>query len=170
MTRASADTPWATRNGAGTRRAAADAGASLSDRSNTTMAIAQHATHGNVSGTALRSMLRTTPRKTNKVGAATASRAVRFARNCATVGRPISEKYIAASIAISGIAKARARHPAALSHDKRGARRDDVRDVGVEALKGEGKEQRGERRRQHREPPYGAGVAPGPGMSCGRHD
>jgi uncharacterized membrane protein len=61
--------------------------------------------------TALRSMLRTTPRKTNKVGAATASRAVRFARNCATVGRRISEKYIAASIAISGIAKARARHP-----------------------------------------------------------
>ncbi|HEY1964569.1 MAG TPA: hypothetical protein VGG59_06550, partial [Acidobacteriaceae bacterium] len=54
-------------------------------------------------------MVRTTPRKTNKVGAATASRAV---------GRSISEKYIAASIAISGIAKARARHAAALSHDK----------------------------------------------------
>ena len=118
MTRASADTPWATRNGAGTRRAAADACASLSDRSNTTMVIAQHATHGNVSGTALFSMLRTTPRKTNKVGAATASRAVRFARNCATVGRPISEKCIAASIAIRGIAKARARHAAAFSHDK----------------------------------------------------
>ena len=63
-------------------------------------------------------MVRTTPTKVNKVGAATASRAVRFARNCATVGRPISEKDIAASMAISGIAKARARHAAALSHDK----------------------------------------------------
>jgi hypothetical protein len=40
----------------------------------------------------------------NKVGAATASKAARFARNCATVGRSISEKDIAASIAIRGIA------------------------------------------------------------------
>jgi hypothetical protein len=62
-------------------------------------------------------MVRTTPTTVNNVGAATASRAVRFACNCATVGRPISEKDIAASIAISGIAKARARHAAALSHD-----------------------------------------------------
>jgi hypothetical protein len=30
----------------------------------------------------------------------------------------------------------------------------------VETLKGEGKEQRGERRRQNSEPPNGAGVAP----------
>jgi hypothetical protein len=41
-----------------------------------------------------------------------------FARSCATVGLPISENDIAASIAISGIAKARARHAAALSHDR----------------------------------------------------
>jgi hypothetical protein len=47
---------------------------------------------------------------------ATASRTVRFAPNCATVGRPILEKDIAASIAISGIAKAR--HAAALCHDR----------------------------------------------------
>jgi len=63
-------------------------------------------------------MERTTPRKVNNVGAATASRAARFARSCAAVGRPISDKDIAASMAISGTAKARARHTAALSHDK----------------------------------------------------
>jgi hypothetical protein len=54
----------------------------------------------------------------NKVGAATASRAARFARNCAAVGWPIREKDIAARIAISGTAKASARYTAALSHDK----------------------------------------------------
>src|SRR5262249_57939254 len=50
------------------------------------------------------------------------------------------------------------------------APRRDARDAGVEALKGEGVEQRRERRRQHWEPPHGAGVAPGPAMSCDRHD
>jgi len=69
-------------------------------------------------GTRSCSMVRTTPTKVNNVGAATASRAVRFARNCATVGRPISEKDMAARIAISGVAKAMARHAAALSRDK----------------------------------------------------
>jgi hypothetical protein len=59
----------------------------------------------------------TTPTKVNKVGAATATKAVRFARNCAPVGSPISEKDIAASTAMSGIAKASARHTGALSHD-----------------------------------------------------
>jgi hypothetical protein len=59
--------------------------------------------------------------KVNKVGAATASRAVRLARNCAAVGRSISEKDIAASTAMSGIAKASARHTAALSHDQANA-------------------------------------------------
>ena len=122
MTRASADTPWATRSGAGTaawrdhsparrcRSAAARASA-----------ITQHATQSQVSGTGSCSMLRTTPTKVNKVGAATASRAMRFARNCATVGTAISERDIAASIAISGIAKARARHTAALNHEKAAA-------------------------------------------------
>ena len=63
-------------------------------------------------------MVRTTPTKTNKVGAATASRAMRLARNCAAVGRSMPESDIAASIAISGTAKASARHIAAPSHDK----------------------------------------------------
>jgi hypothetical protein len=118
ITRASADTPWATRSGAGTGRGATTAGTPTSGRSSSAIAMAQHAIHSQMSGTGSCSMVRTTPTKVNKVGAATASRAVRFARNCATVGRPISEKDIAASIAISGIAKARARHAAALSHDK----------------------------------------------------
>jgi len=43
---------------------------------------------------------------------------MRLARNCAAVGRPIPERDIAASIAISGIAKASARYTAALSDDK----------------------------------------------------
>jgi len=56
MTSASADTPWATRSGTGTRRAASDAGASLSDRSSSASAIAQHATQSHVSGTGSCSM------------------------------------------------------------------------------------------------------------------
>jgi hypothetical protein len=44
-----------------------------------------------------------------------------------------------------------------------------VRDADVETLKGEGVEQRSERRHQHFEPPHSAGVAPSPGMSCDRH-
>src|SRR5262249_59547877 len=99
-------------------RAATTAGTTLSERSSSARAIAQHATKSQVSGTGSCSMVRTTLTKVNKVGAATASRAVRFARSCATVGLPISEKDIAASIAINGIAKARARHAAALSHDR----------------------------------------------------
>src|SRR6516225_10143442 len=94
------------------------AGTLLSERNSSASAIAQHATQSEVSGTGSWRMVRTTPTKTNKGGAATASRATRLARNCATVGRPISEKDIAASIAISGIAKARARDAAALSHDR----------------------------------------------------
>ena len=54
----------------------------------------------------------------NKVGAATASKAARFARNCDAVGRPILERDIAASIAISGVAKASTRYTAALSHGR----------------------------------------------------
>jgi hypothetical protein len=50
------------------------------------------------------------------LGPQTASRAARLARNCAAVGRSISEKDIAASTAMSGIMKANARHTAALSH------------------------------------------------------
>jgi hypothetical protein len=61
---------------------------------------------------------RTTPTKVNKVGAAKASRAARFARNCAAIGWPIPVRDIAASIAISGTAKASARYAAALSHHK----------------------------------------------------
>src|SRR5215468_4413248 len=97
---------------------ASTAGTLLSERNSSASAIAQHATQNQVSGTGSCSMVRRAPTKTNKVGAARASRAVRFARNCATVGRPISEKDIAANIAISGIAKARARDAAALSHDR----------------------------------------------------
>src|SRR5262245_43397874 len=52
----------------------------------------------------------------------------------------------------------------------RGTRRDVLRDAGVEALKGKGVKQRRERRRQHWEPPHGAGVAPSPAMRCDRHD
>jgi len=56
MTRASADTPWATRSGTGTRRAVTLAGAPLSDRSSSVSAIAQHATQSHVSGTGSCSM------------------------------------------------------------------------------------------------------------------
>src|SRR5215467_12304131 len=99
-------------------RGASTVGTLLSERNSSASAIAQHATQSQVSGTGSCSMVRTTPTKTNKVGAATANRATRLARNCAAVGRPIPEKDIAASIAISGIAKARARDAAALSHDR----------------------------------------------------
>ena len=61
---------------------------------------------------------RTTPTKVNKFGAAKASRAARFARNCAAIGWPIPVRDIAASIAIGGTAKASARYTAALSHHK----------------------------------------------------
>ena len=59
--------------------------------------------------------------KVNRVGAATASSATRLARNWAAVGRSISAKDIAASSAVNGIAKAKARDAAALSQNKAGA-------------------------------------------------
>src|SRR5215475_8608300 len=144
MTSASADTPWATRNGTGTRRTATLAGAPLSDRSSSASAIAQHATHSHVSGTGSCSMVRTTPTKTNKVGAATASRATRFARNCAAVdagerhrGEHSDQRHR------EGQRKAHRRTEPRQAKSARTALRDAC-DAGVEALEGK----RGEQRRE----------------------
>jgi hypothetical protein len=111
----SADIPWPTRSAAGTGWTSAGAGAFPSARKDATTASAQHATQNHVSGTGSPSIVSTTPMKVNNVGAASARSAMRLARSCASVGWRISAKYIAATSAVVGTAKARSSETAAVS-------------------------------------------------------